>query len=302
MDFNRIINLFQADLLANGIAPPNEIIADGQLQRFHIEGDKSRSKNGWYVLHLDSVPCGVYGSWKKGVHLKWSAKNHDCMTPSERRHQIERIKEACKMRDRMKAKEQEEAAFRAAYLWESYPKADSNHPYIIKTRILPFYARQHGKEIILPIIDFDGKIWSLQYINELGEKRFLLNGAIKRHFIPIQHQPTTERKILIGEGFATCATLAEKYPTSCVVAASNAGNLKPVATIIRHFLPNAELIVCADDDRLNPNNPGLTKGREAAITAGALFSKPIWPNCAPTSLKDFNDLHCWLAVQEVQHA
>ena len=95
--------------------------------------------------------------------------------------------------------------------------------------------------------------------------------------------------------------MAKKYTGYCVIAACNAGNLKPVATIIRHFLPHTELIVCADDDQLNPNNPGLTKGREAAIAAGALLSKPIWPNCAPTSLKDFNDLSCWLAEQEVQN-
>ena len=69
MDFNQIINQFQAELLANGITPPNEIIADGKLHRFHIEGDKSGSKNGWYVLHLGDVPCGIYGSWKKGGYL-----------------------------------------------------------------------------------------------------------------------------------------------------------------------------------------------------------------------------------------
>ncbi|KTC81713.1 toprim domain-containing protein [Legionella brunensis] len=301
MDFNQIINQFQAELLANGITPPYEIIADAQLHRFHIEGDKSGSKNGWYVLHLDGVPCGICGNWKKGIHLKWSAKNQDHMTASERLHQIERIKEACKMRNTMKAKEQQKTALRAACLWESYPKANPNHPYIIKKRILPFHARQQGKEIVLPVTDFDEKIWSLQYINELGEKRFLFNGAIKGNFIPIQHQPHNNQKILICEGFATGATLAKKHPTHCVIAACNAGNLKLVATSIRSFLPDVELIICADDDRLNPNNPGLTKGREAAIAAGALFSKPIWPNCAPISLKDFNDLHCWLAMQEVQH-
>ncbi len=300
MDFNQIINQFQVELSANGITPPNDIIANAQLHRFHIEGDKSGSRNGWYVFHLDGVPCGVYGSWKTGIHLKWSAKKQDHMTASERRNQVERIKEACKMRNAMKAKEQQEAALRAEHLWESYPKANPHHPYIIRKRISPFYARQHSKEIVLPIIDFDGKIWSLQYINELGEKRFLFNGAIKSHFIPIQHQPTNDRKILVCEGFATGATLAEKHPTYCVIAACNAGNLKSVATSIRNCSSNAELIICVDDDRLTPNNPGLTKGREAAIAAGALLSKPIWPDCAPTSLKDFNDLSCWLAEQEVQ--
>ncbi|NCT57416.1 MAG: hypothetical protein GW760_06890 [Legionella sp.] len=301
MNFNQIITQFQDEMISQGISPPDQIFADAQLHRFHIEGDKSGTKNGWYILHLDGVPCGIYGSWKKGIHLKWSAKKQDHMTASECSRQIELIKEACKMRNAIKAKEQQEAALRAKHLWKNYPEANPNHLYIIKKRILPFHARQQDKEIVLPIIDIDGKIWSLQYINESGDKRFLLHGAIKGHFIPIQSQPSNNQKILICEGFATGATLAEKHPTYCVTAACNAGNLKSVATSIRTCLPTAELIICVDDDRLTPNNPGLTKGREAAIAAGALFSKPIWPDCAPTSLKDFNDLSCWLAEQEVQH-
>ena len=301
MDFNQIINQFQAELLANGITPPNEIIADAQLHRFHIEGDKSGSKNGWYVLHPDGVPYGIYGSWKYGKHLKWSAKKQIHMTFSERHYQIKRIKEACKTRNEMKTQEQHETALRAEHLWKSYPQANPCHPYILKKRILPFYARQYGKEIVLPIIGFDGKIWSLQYINEFGEKRFLSTGAIKGHFIPIQHQPGDNQKILICEGFVTGATLAEKNPTYCVLAACNAGNLKSVALEIRRHLPNSEITIAADDDRLTLNNPGIRKAREAAIAAQALFTKPQWPNGAPISLTDFNDLACWLIDSEVQY-
>jgi putative DNA primase/helicase len=302
MDFNIIINQFQAEFLSNGITPPQEIIADAQLHRFHIEGDKSGSKNGWYVLYLDGVPCGIYGSWKKGSYFKWSAQHQDYITASESSHQINRIKEACIVRQAMKTKEHGEAAFRAEHLWDTYLKADHNHPYLIKKRILPFYARQCDKDIVLPIIDFDGKIWSLQYINELGKKRFLANGALKGHFMPIQYQPKFHQKILICEGFATGATLARKYPAHCVLAACNAGNLKSVALHIRENIQHAEIIICADDDKLRPDNPGLIKGREAAIASGALFTKPKWPEGAPESLKDYNDLDCWLADIEVQHA
>ena len=37
----------------SGIEPPTDIIADGTLHRFHIQGDKPRSGNGWYILHND---------------------------------------------------------------------------------------------------------------------------------------------------------------------------------------------------------------------------------------------------------
>lgn len=302
MDSNHFISLFQYEMLKNGINPPQEIIADGQIHRFYIEGDKANSKNGWYLLYLDGVPSGVFGSWKKGQHWKWSAKNKNHMNTAEQKQQIDKIKDALKRRHLLKIKEQQEAALKAEdILFECY-RANPNYPYLVKKRIFPFYAHQSGKNIVLPIVDLQRKLWSLQFISETGEKIFLSDGAIKSHFIPIQGFPDDGRKILITEGFATGATLAMKYPDYCVTAACNSGNLKHVAMKIRQTFPNAELVICADDDRLNPENPGIKKGREAAILARALFSKPTWPEDAPMFLKDFNDLECWLADKEVHHA
>ena len=70
---------------------------------------------------------------------------------------------------------------------------------------------------------------------------------------------------------------------------------------IRSRLLTAEIAICADDDRLNPDNPGVNKGRMTAIAASALFTKPKWPEGCPTNLKDYNDLDCWLNDQEVSH-
>ncbi len=302
LNFNEMINLFKDEMLSQSIIPPQEIISDGQLYRFYVEGDKPRSKNGWYVLYLDGVPCGVFGSWKKGQHWKWSAKNKSNISTTEQKQQIEKIKNALQRRHVLKIKEQQDAALKAEdILFECY-RANPNHPYLVKKRILPFYAHKSGKDIVLPIVDLQRKLWSLQFISETGEKMFLSDGAIKSHFIPIQGFPDDGRKTLITEGFATGATLAMKYPDYCVIAACNSGNLKHVAMKIRQTIPNAELVICADDDRLNPENPGINKGREAAILARAFFSKPSWPEDAPMFLKDFNDLECWLADREVHHA
>ena len=90
------------------------------------------------------MPCGIYGSWKK-VHFKWSAKDQGCMTKAERRNQMERIKEACKIRN-MKDKEQQEAASLAENLWDGYQKANPQHPYLKKKRISPYFARQYYQE------------------------------------------------------------------------------------------------------------------------------------------------------------
>lgn len=301
MDTNQIIQQFHLEMQSNGITPPNDIFADGKLHRFYVEGDKKSSKNGWYCLYLDGIPCGVFGSWKKGSYFKWSNKNKNLMTAAERNQQREKIKEACRIRDEMRKKEQDEASLRAENLWHNSRQVNPEHPYLLKKRISAFCARQSGKAIVLPIVDIDEKLWSLQYISETGDKCFLSNGAIKTHFIPIQIR-TSDKKILICEGFATGATLAKKYPGFSIIGACNAGNLKDVATNIRSRLPTTEIVICADDDRLNPDNPGINKGRMAAIAAGALFAKPKWPEGSPINLKDYNDLECWLNDQEMYHA
>jgi len=286
---------FQSEMYSKGIKPPSDIFSDAKLHRFYIENDKKGSKNGWYCLHSDGVPCGVFGSWKNGGYFKWSARNKENMSSSEQRQQAEKIKNDCKIRNELKVQEQCEAAQRAEHLWDGYLDAAFNHLYLAKKHILACYARQCGTELVLPIIDFGRKICSLQYIKESGEKRFLSNGAIKGHFIPVQHFPGDGKKILIAEGFSTAATLAQNYLDCCVIAACDAGNLKPVAMHIRHNLPHAEIIICTDDDRLTPGNPGQTKGYEAAVAVGALFAKPEWPEGAPLSLSDFNDLYVWLS-------
>ena len=48
-----------------GIATKADIIADGMVRRFHVEGDRPGSKNGWYILHIDDAPYGEFSTWKR---------------------------------------------------------------------------------------------------------------------------------------------------------------------------------------------------------------------------------------------
>jgi hypothetical protein len=41
-------------------------IANGQIHRFHVEGDRRGFRNGWYILFPDDPPAGAFGSWKNG--------------------------------------------------------------------------------------------------------------------------------------------------------------------------------------------------------------------------------------------
>ena len=49
---------FRQAMQTAGIHYSGEIVPDGKLHRFHIEGQKRGSKNGAYILHVDGYPAG----------------------------------------------------------------------------------------------------------------------------------------------------------------------------------------------------------------------------------------------------
>ncbi|WP_298627674.1 toprim domain-containing protein [uncultured Legionella sp.] len=286
---------FRDEMLNSGIIPPKQIIGGGRLYRFHIEGDKHHSKNGWYVFYEGSNPSGAFGNWKSGINKKWTAKNYNKMNHIERGEFNRKIEAAKKLQEECRVLAHQNAATLAKNIYYNCSPAGSSHPYLLRKCIKPFHAHQQDKRLVLPIIDLAGNIWSLQYISLNGDKRFLLNGRIAGHFIPIQYRPQSDIPILICEGFATGATLAEAYSDSCVIAACNAGNLESVALNIRKKLPSAELVICADADKV-----GLEKARNAAKSINGTLRIPRFLNSNPMQLTDFNDLYCMQINREIR--
>lgn len=283
------IKAFRENMLHMGITPPDSIKPDGKIHRFHIQGDKQYTKNGWYILHMDRIPIGFYSDWKEGVTHKWFAIKDREIAYKDHLNINNRLRQLHAER----SKEHKNAARIAQQIYCSSPRANPAHPYLLKKRIEPFYACQKGNLLVLPIMDISGNVWSLQYISPTGKKWFFTGGAISKHFIPIYRWPSNTATNLICEGYATGATLAQANPNASVIATCSAGNLKPVALEIRKNFPNAEIIICSDDDRTKSSNIGLIKANEAAISARAKMIKPDWPSNSPKLLTDFNDLYCW---------
>lgn len=49
-------------------------VPDGTIHRFHVHGDKPGTRCGWYVLYLDGIASGAFGSWKVGDTHIWSRR------------------------------------------------------------------------------------------------------------------------------------------------------------------------------------------------------------------------------------
>lgn len=260
---------------AAGIHYSGEIVPDGKLQRFHIEGHKRGSKNGAYILHVDGCPAGWFMDYKTGISQKWRMSGSTGRIP---RQMIAKIEKAKREREAEQRYRYEVAAVKARAIWhKSKPiTRQSEHQYLIKKRIQPHGIRISRDALVVPLMNESKKIVNLQFISPEGEKRFLTDGRKQGCFYPIG-QPTP--RILICEGFATAASIHE-HTGHCVIVAMDKGNLKPVAEVIRKMFPANEIIIASDNDL---DGGGQLKAREAAL---AIHAKLLIP---PAAGQDWND-------------
>lgn len=267
-----------------GLVPPDAIEADGALHRFHVEGDRGGSRNGWYCLHLDGRAAGVFGSWKAGFSSTWAA---DGKRPNdaEREAFAELIRAGRTKANAERRAEHESAARIASAIWARAGAADPAHPYLLAKGVQAHTLRQSGAALVVPLFDIHGLLWNVQQIMPDGGKRFR-PGRAGGLYSPIGDL-TYPAQLLICEGWATGATLHQesRHPVLC---AMNAGNLLPVAKAARVAWPCADLVICADNDRKTEGNPGLTAATAAAKATGARLAVPEFPEGVSGS--DFNDL------------
>lgn len=269
------IEQFRDAIRSAGLNPP-EVIEAGKLHRFRVEGDKPGTKNGWYVLHPDGLPAGSFGSWKTGETQYWCAKNKHALTEIERKAYQRRMREAWEAREEKRAQDHARAREKLLSIWHSSEPVDI-HPYLTRKKVQAFGIHQYKGCLVIPLRDTAGAIRSLQFIDSEGGKRFLSGGAIRGHYHAIGKYQGT---LCIAEGYATGASIYQATGYAVAVA-FNAGNLKPVALALRKKFPDAKLILCADNDRFTPGNPGVAKAREAALAVGGLLLVPRFSDVGP---------------------
>ena len=256
---------------AAGLAPHKEIelIPDGRIHRYRVQGDKAGSTNGFFVLHESPMPCGAFGSWKTGETHTWREASHKPQTPAERAELQRQLAAMRAARDAERDKVQEEARTRAARLWQRARPATNVHPYLQRKAVGAYGVRQLRELLLIPARDEHGQLHTLQFIGPDGAKRFLSGGRIAGCYCPIGRPLDS---LLICEGYATGATLYAATGRAVAVCFS-AGNLQPVATALRAKFPKLRLIVCADNDQ-TPGNPGVTHATRAARAVGGLVAVP----------------------------
>jgi len=263
-------------------------IPDGKIHRFHVPGDRAGSRNGWYVLHLEGIAYGAFGSWKASGSQSWSSRQPADPFEADRLRRL--AERARRQREAEQHQRQQEAAREAQRLWDASAPAAVDHPYLIRKGCQPHTLRQQGDMLLVPLY-LDRVLVNLQRIYPDGAKRFLPGGRVTGCYSPLGRlEPGAS--LYICEGWATGATIHE-HTGAAVACAMNAGNLLEAGQRLRRAYPEVELVFAGDDDRQTEGNPGRKAANAAAIAVGGLVTFPVWPADAPLSLSDFNDLANW---------
>lgn len=264
-----------------GLTPPDEIFIDGQIHRFRpgTKGRTGEDKAGWYIAYPDGIPAGRFGDWRSSIESSWRADIGRDLTAGEEIAYRRRQDEAIKVRDEARAKMQAEVAETVSEIWDARSAAEPEHPYLQRKGIQPHGARITGDgRLMVPMVNAEDHLVSLQYISHDGTKRYHTGGQAGGAHWCIG-QTSEPGPVYMAEGFATAATIFEVTGRPCYVAFS-AQNIPAVAAIARAKYP--ELVIVADNDA---SGVGANHAYEAAAKHGARVILP------PEEGQDANDYY-----------
>lgn len=278
-------------------------VIDGKIHRVPVIDGRPGNRDGAYCAFADGRPAGWMMNYRTGGEkVKWVASGQ-ALTVEQKAAFLIQANERRAEREAERQAAYEAAMQKAADKWinksRNYPEG---HPYLEAKEVDAYGIKmdQNGN-LIIPGRDKNGKLQTIQTINSEGGKFFEpgcpkagamhVIGSDDENSRPESIRDIKAPKIYISEGYATGASiyLATKTP---VVMAFDANNLKAVAMAVREIHPEANIILCADNDHKNDKNVGLEKAQEAAQAVGGEVISPEFTNDEKAhGLTDFNDLH-----------
>lgn len=263
---------------------------DGKVHRFHNDGDKKGSKNGYYIgfesIFANQVYCyATVGSWKTGEQHTYKSGNENKLSPQQQQAFRQQRDAARQAYQHERESVQTSAAFQCHGIWQAAKLKGIQHPYLTLKAVGAYGIGLVRDRLLIPVRALNGQLTSLQFIFPDGRKVFKSGGRVKgcchRFGVPI------DNTIYIAEGYATGATI-HQITGHAVAIAFNARNIIEVAKNLRSKYPDYDLVIAADNDRFTTGNPGVTCARQAADITGAEILIPDFPEGVNGT--DFNDL------------
>ena len=277
-------------------------VMDGKSHRIRVEGDREGVRSGFYVGHMDGRPAGYAKNNRTGEEIRWKSQGAFLSTQDRAA-----FKATCERKQAERAaaqlQEHENTAQRVAHQLRGMREMVT--PYLEKKGLgarKGVFLAEDGKTTCIPAFDVDGKLWTMQYIQEDGTKRFAKNGKKEGCFAVAGGNIDSLRNapaIVIAEGYATAGSISDGIAAP-VVAAFDSGNLMAVAKALHDKYPDKAMVIAGDDDQHLLDNPRVRRnvGREKAeMVAETVGGKAVFPIFAPgerekdsAGFTDFNDL------------
>lgn len=313
---------FQQAIRTAGLVPPEMIEADGKLRRFASNG-KRGDDAGWYLLHGDGIPAGSFGDWRTGLVQTWRADIGRPLTQKEEADHRARIEVMQREREAARAKDQAEAAGKAARLWKQAAPVRDDHPYLLRKQVAPVATLReidlpaavsilgyspkakgeplNGRLLVAPI-KVGESVSTCELIDESGRKSAISGGAKAGGYWAAQPLASGDGDgltLLLGEGVAT--VLSAKAATHHLgVAALSSGNLKAVAKTMRERYPAADVIILAD--LVKATGEADPHAIDAARSVGGKLVVPDFGPDRDPGMTDINDMATLCGLEAVRRA
>lgn len=254
-----------------------DVPADGKPHPVPVVGKSSRNTSGRIKLFPDGAGGVVMNNVDASTLLFWFDDSPHVMTEADRAERAARIARG----KAEKEEAQRQCRESSAHLWDNVALEEipADHPYLIAKGVKAFGIRwqSSGNLLVVPVRDIDGVLHGLQFISADGCKKFKTGTVKTGHFHKIGR--TKDNTIIIAEGYATGASI-HQATGHAVVVAFDAGNLLPVAQVIRSKFPDMTIIIAADNDQATAGNPGVTKATAAALAVNGLLAVPSFQEVA----------------------
>jgi phage/plasmid primase-like uncharacterized protein len=288
----------------------DDLIADGEWHRCtasNKEGSRGRN-DGSYILHLTSNAAhgGFQNFTKKTGFIPWHYRSPGHRLSDEERNQIEReYKEHRAAAEAKRAKARAKATREANELWRAAEPAGGKddfetHQYLRAKGIKAHGARVLDGLLLVPMYSYDGKLVNLHKINNQGDKWLIKGGQKIGTYAVIKAASDDDGStICCAEGFSTAASINEA--TGYQVFLSIGTDILRLAHWLADEHPKRKVVICADDDHLTEDNPGLTAAKEAARATNSWLAIPSFGDDRHDET-DFNDLFCKHGAKAVRLA
>ena len=296
------VDEFSKTLKDNGLLIKGEPVMDGKWHRVAVEGDEKKKNSGSYRGFLDGKANGQIINFKLGDKaVRWSYSVENKLNAAELQ-QAQSDAAARKVENTIALEKlQLEASKKAVdILVNDKNKSAKSHSYLVKKQITHMQLKENENgQLLIPVIDINNQVWSVQTIDKDGQKRFLKDGrktGMMNVVGDIKKSSVANKAVIICEGFSTAASLALASDKTVVVAFDK-GNLASVAEQIRGKYPDLDIIIAADNDHRLENHPtikknvGIDAANKAAKSVNAtVIIPPLTDKEKSQGLSDFNDI------------